>query len=157
MAVQARHVSHAFRADSAFPDEFTRCAPPAAATGTVDTTRLRDFPRSDLTTCNHELEPRKRARVAAAGDGFLVEDLQRVSLLPPAAVAQGSCTVQQVPVGRAADVASGSSGLLLWRLLYNQGADIDAFIRLEVRDCHRSSGTISTCWLVFWKWNGTAL
>jgi hypothetical protein len=135
MAVQARHVSHAFRADSAFPDEFTRCAPPAAATGTVDTTRLRDFSRSDLTTCNHELEPRKRARVAAAGDGFLVEDHQRVALLPhPAAVAQGSCTVQQVPAGRAADVASGSGGRrLLWRLLYNQGPDIDALIRLEVR------------------------
>jgi E3 ubiquitin-protein ligase BOI and related proteins len=160
MAVQARHLSqsHAFLAadddaaacGSAFPDEFTRCAP----AGMVDTTRLRDFPHSDL---SYGFEHRKRARVAM--DGLL--DDQSVAL-PSAVVMQGSFTVQQVPVvygydpppcgalastsGRSASVAGGHGRLLSRQ--YNQGAEIDAFINLEVRMRDRRLGLESTFFIL---------
>ncbi|KAK3144878.1 hypothetical protein QOZ80_4AG0319050 [Eleusine coracana subsp. coracana] len=118
MAVQASHLSHAFRlADDVaaaggpvFMDEFTRCGVPVAAAGVIagDTTMLRDLPRSDL-TCNnyYEFEPTtKRARVV------------------PAASTSGRWS--------AASAAGVSGGLLLPSRMYSHDdAEIDALIRLE--------------------------
>ncbi|RCV33444.1 hypothetical protein SETIT_7G083900v2 [Setaria italica] len=153
MAVQARHLSHAFppylhsfRAmddvgvvpGTAFFDEYGLSAP---APGLGGTPVLGDFPRSEL-TCNYGFEPRKRPRVTAEAAGSL-ED--RSVVLPPA-VAQE--LVAAVPVGNGQRRAAGSgtastSGRLangaavsqpqglLSRLCYHQDAEIDALLTLE--------------------------
>lgn len=139
MAVQARHLSHPFRLadDSAmFLDEFARCGAPA---GTVpDTTLLRDLPRSDLTCGGYygvEFEPpRKRARVA---DGFVVD-----AGLTPVPAHDAPCGVAMASTsGRAAPnvAAAGGYGADLFpsRACSHHDAEIDALIRLEVRDCCR--------------------
>ncbi|KAL6843446.1 hypothetical protein ACP4OV_026768 [Aristida adscensionis] len=146
MAVQARHLSHAFAHDlhafrapedaavdgSGFFEEYVTPPPPASATaGMGHAAVLSDLPRSEL-TCNYGFAPRKRARVAA--EGFLEE--QGLVVLPPM---QGLVPAGDVP-GRALGsgaastsgrVAAVSQGLLSRLYHYHQGAEIDALIRLE--------------------------
>jgi E3 ubiquitin-protein ligase BOI and related proteins len=160
MAVQAQHLlnpaflphdmGHAFRAlegatvgggGSAFLDElgFGGCAPaPAPAPGEVAAVGDTQ-PRSEL-TCNggggdnsNVFLPRKRARVAP---GFLDDAHQQGLVLP---VPQGQVFAGDVQSREAGCGAASTSGRAaattngVLSLLYRQGMEIDALVRLEVR------------------------
>ncbi|XP_047064377.1 probable BOI-related E3 ubiquitin-protein ligase 3 [Lolium rigidum] len=152
MAVQAQHVSrafhhhlHSYRAmedgatgASLFLDERGGCAPAMAGIGNAMPSNV---PRSDL-TCNNNnhnyaFVPRKRARVVAAAAPGLMDQQPRG--VRTAAAAQGF-----VPVGDMASRSMGSgvastSGMigighadgLSQGVLYNQGMEIDALVRVE--------------------------
>ncbi|KAG0525601.1 hypothetical protein BDA96_06G070100 [Sorghum bicolor] len=151
MAVQARHLSHAFFHDphafgframedaaaagsTVLLDDYGVRAPAAAPAGIGGTTTLRsDFPRGDL-ACDYALEPRKRPRVAPA---TFSEDQSSVVMRPPAP-AVGD--LQDRVLGSGAASSSGRLGNgasvsqpqgLLLSTLYHQDVDIDALVRLE--------------------------
>uniref|UniRef100_A0A0A9AY03 Uncharacterized protein n=1 Tax=Arundo donax TaxID=35708 RepID=A0A0A9AY03_ARUDO len=135
MAVQARHLSHAFPHDlhgdramadataggSLSLDESAGCV--SAAAGIGDTTVLGDLPRSEL-TCNYGFEPRKRVVLppTAGMQGLVPLPVGDVQSRAPAS---GAPSIS----GREANGAS-VSGELLSRLI-SQGMEIDALIRLE--------------------------
>ncbi|XP_051206078.1 probable BOI-related E3 ubiquitin-protein ligase 3 [Lolium perenne] len=155
MAVQARFLSHAFPHDlTAFkPMEdpssshlFQDCAPAVPGIGN-NTTVLSDLPRSEL-TCNdnYGFVPRKRPRMTTEEPAAGLAELARQRLLllqqqQQAAAMHGlllPCDAQSRAVdsgaastsGRMANAAAGvSQGLSA--LLYNQGVETDALIRLE--------------------------
>uniref|UniRef100_A0ACD5UR86 Uncharacterized protein n=1 Tax=Avena sativa TaxID=4498 RepID=A0ACD5UR86_AVESA len=152
MAVQqARFLSHAFPHDlnsfrsmeaagaggsSQFLEDF---APAVAGIG--NNTVLSDLPRSEL-TCNdnYGFVPRKRARMATEETAGLADLARQRLVLQQAAAMHGlmlPCDAQSRAVGsgaastsgRMANAAALSQGLS--SLLYNQGVEMDALIRLE--------------------------
>ncbi|CAM0904804.1 unnamed protein product [Alopecurus aequalis] len=142
MAVQARLFSQAFphgldafrSMEAPGGSQFLEDYVPALPNNTV----LSDLPRSEL-TCNdnYGFEPRKRARVAAEE----TPDLARQRLvLQQAAAMHGlmmPCDAQSRAVGSGAASTSGrmanAAGFTqgLNSLLYNQGVEMDALVRLE--------------------------
>ncbi|KAM0912510.1 hypothetical protein ACQ4PT_012755 [Festuca glaucescens] len=148
MAVQARFLSHAFPHDLRSMEAgtssqfFGDCAPAVAGIG--NNTVLSDLPRSEL-TCNdnYGFVPRKRARMATEEPAGLAElARQRLVLQQQQPAAMHGlllpCDAQSRAVGsgaastsgRVANAAAGvSQGLTA--LLYNQGVETDALIRLE--------------------------
>ncbi|KAK1682904.1 hypothetical protein QYE76_043752 [Lolium multiflorum] len=156
MAVQARFLSHAFPHDlTAFKSMedpssshfFQDCLPAVPGNGN-NTTVLSDLPRSEL-TCNdnYGFVPRKRARMTTEDPSAGLAELARQRLLlqqqqqqaaamhglvlpydaqTTRAVGSGAASTS----GRMANAAAGvSQGLSA--LLYNQGVETDALIRLE--------------------------
>ncbi|XP_044966400.1 probable BOI-related E3 ubiquitin-protein ligase 2 [Hordeum vulgare subsp. vulgare] len=149
MAVQARFLSHAFPHDlnayrsmdaaasqSQFLDDHAGCAPAVACIG--NSTVLSDLPRSEL-TCNdnYGFVPRKRPRVMAGDEPAGLDDLARQRLvLQQAAAMHGlvlPCDAQSRAVCSGAASTSGrmANAAGLNTLLYNQGVEMDALIRLE--------------------------
>ena len=149
MAVQARFLSHAFphdlnayrSMDAAAPgashllDEHAGCAPAVACIG--NNTVLSDLPRSEL-TCNdnYGFVPRKRARMAGDEPAGLADLARQRLVLQQAAAMHGlmlPCDAQSRAVGSGAASTSGrvANAAGLNTLLYNQGVEMDALIRLE--------------------------
>ncbi|KAI5015456.1 hypothetical protein ZWY2020_056846 [Hordeum vulgare] len=149
MAVQARFLSHAFPHDlnayrsmdaaasqSQFLDDHAGCAPAVACIG--NSTVLSDLPRSEL-TCNdnYGFVPRKRPRVMAGDEPAGLDDLARQRLvLQQAAAMHGlvlPCDAQSRAVCSGAASTSGrmANAAGLNTLLYDQGVEMDALIRLE--------------------------
>ncbi|KAM0846133.1 hypothetical protein ACQ4PT_055875 [Festuca glaucescens] len=145
MAVQARFLSHdlsAFGSMEAGSSQFLEDCTPAVA-GIGNNTVLSDLPRSEL-TCNdnYGFVPRKRARMATQEPAGLADlARQRLVLQQQAAAMHGlllPCDAQSRAVGSGAASTSGrmaSAGAVLSQglnsLLYNQGVETDALIRLE--------------------------
>ena len=153
MAVQAQHLSHAFPHDlnayrsmaaaapgnSQFLDEHAGCAPAVPCIG--NNTVLSDLPRSEL-TCNdnYGFAPRKRARMAGDAPAGLADLARQRLVLQQAAAMHGlmlPCDAQSRAVGSGAASTSGrmANAAGLNTLLYNQGVEMDALIRLEVCPC----------------------
>ncbi|XP_047070733.1 probable BOI-related E3 ubiquitin-protein ligase 3 isoform X1 [Lolium rigidum] len=153
MAVQARFLPHDFSAFKSMEDPssqfFQDCAPAVPGNGN-NTTVLSDLPRSEL-TCNdnYGFVPRKRARMTteepAAGLAELARQrliLQQQQQQQEAAAMHGlvlpydAQTTRSVGSGAASTsgrmanaAAAVSQGLTA--LLFNQGVETDALIRLE--------------------------
>ncbi|XP_047069943.1 probable BOI-related E3 ubiquitin-protein ligase 3 [Lolium rigidum] len=155
MAVQARFLSHAFPHDlTAFKSMedpssqfFQDWAP--AVPGNANTTVLSDLPRSEL-TCNdnYGFVPRKRARMATEEPAAGLAEIARQRLIlqqqqqqeaaamhglvlpydaqTTRAVGSGAASTSGRMANAAAAVSQG-----LTALLYNQGVETDALIRLE--------------------------
>jgi E3 ubiquitin-protein ligase BOI-like protein len=152
MAVQARFLSHAFPHDlNAFrPMEcgstqfLEDCAPAIGNNNTV----LSDLPRSELTcTDNYGFAPRKRARMATQGPADLAHLARHRMVLQQASAMHGlvlPCDAESRAVGSGAPSTSGrvANAAGLNSLLYNQGVEMDALIRLEVCACSRLMVTI---------------
>ncbi|CAN6270342.1 unnamed protein product [Urochloa humidicola] len=136
MAVQARHLSHDLpqACGSLFFDfnEYAGCAPQTAApAGIADMTALSDLPGSELTG-NYGFPPRKRARVADAGRGFL--ENHRVFPPPECLAPLPATTVGNVESRAAGSVVASTSGRSVngaTHPLFDLGSEIDALITLE--------------------------
>uniref|UniRef100_A0ACD5UAJ6 Uncharacterized protein n=1 Tax=Avena sativa TaxID=4498 RepID=A0ACD5UAJ6_AVESA len=152
MAVQqARFLSHAFPHDlnsfrpmeaAGGSSQFLEDLAPAVA-GIGNNTVLSDLPRSEL-TCNdnYGFVPRKRARMATEESAGLADLARRRMVLQQQQAAMHGlmlpCDAQSRAVGSGAASTSGrmanAAGLNsqgLSSLLYNQGVEMDALIRLE--------------------------
>nr|CAB3486941.1 unnamed protein product [Digitaria exilis] len=126
------------RASSLFSDDYAACCAPttAQAAGVADTTVLSDFPASDLTGGHYGFLPRKRARVAAEPGGFFVDQCVPAQGLMPLPVTTTTGDVQS-RVGSGAASTSGRVAVHGATLpsYHDDGDEIDALIRLQVRAC----------------------
>ncbi|XP_047070734.1 probable BOI-related E3 ubiquitin-protein ligase 3 isoform X2 [Lolium rigidum] len=124
MAVQARFLPHDFSAFKSMEDPssqfFQDCAPAVPGNGN-NTTVLSDLPRSEL-TCNdnYGFVPRKRARMTTE------EPAAGLAELTTRSVGSGAASTSGRMANAAAAVSQG-----LTALLFNQGVETDALIRLE--------------------------